>query len=309
MAAYKPRVSIGMPVFNGESYLEETLESILIQTFQDFELIISDNASTDKTKDICQAYAVQDSRIQYYCNEQNLGAAKNYNQVFALSSGEYFKWVAHDDPCAPRCLETCVNILDREPEIIMCYPKTILIDEHGDIIEYHHDGFNLYSSKPYERLQKSFYVSAWCHPVFGLIRADVLKRTGLIGSYASSDKVLLGELAILGKCYEVPEYLAYRRLHPQISTRVYITDAAMDAWFDPTTKSVLAPRWRRLVELHKAIQRAHLNPYNLIRCYIELGRFYLSVKRMAGVGKDLKQIGRRASHIFSKHKHETQNTA
>ena len=88
----RSRVSIGLPVYNGEKYLEQALISILSQTYTDFELIISDNASTDRTQAICREYAAKDPRIRYYCNEENLGAAPNHNRVFELASGEYFKW-------------------------------------------------------------------------------------------------------------------------------------------------------------------------------------------------------------------------
>lgn len=83
----EPRVSIGLPVYNGEVFLAETLNSILSQTFQDFELIICDNASTDQTQEICRKFARQDERIRYYRNEANLGAAKNFNRVFSLARG------------------------------------------------------------------------------------------------------------------------------------------------------------------------------------------------------------------------------
>ena len=97
----KSRVSIGMPVFNGEKYLRESIESILDQTYQNFELIISDNASTDRTQEICLEYARKDNRISYYRNDKNLGGPRNYNRVFELSSAEYFKWAAYDDVLAP----------------------------------------------------------------------------------------------------------------------------------------------------------------------------------------------------------------
>jgi glycosyltransferase involved in cell wall biosynthesis len=301
MSKEKPRVSIGMPVYNGEDYIEEALDSLLPQTSDDFELIISDNASTDKTHKICMAYAAKDKRIHYYRNKKNLGAAYNYNRLFELAVGKYFKWAAHDDKCAPEYIERCVEVLDREPEAIMCYPRTILIDEHGDIIEYHNDGFDLRSPKPYERFRQYFRSSAWCHPVFGLVRTEVLGKTGFIGDFASSDKVLLGEFALQGKCYEVPEHLAYRRIHPHTSTNTHLTDEEMAAWFNPDKKrSVLAPRWKRMLELGKAIKRARLSPYNELRCYIELGLFYLSPGRFVGAGKDLKQVGRVISRTFSR---------
>ena len=97
-----PRVSVGIPVFNGERFLAETIESILAQTFKDFEIVISDNASTDRTEEICRSYAARDPRIRYNRNDTNRGAAWNHNRVFELARGEYFKWQSHDDFCAPR---------------------------------------------------------------------------------------------------------------------------------------------------------------------------------------------------------------
>ena len=108
-----PRVSIGLTVFNSERYLDESIQSLLSQTFQDFELIISDNASTDRTKDIALTYAARDHRVRYVRNRMNIGVAGNFNQVFRLSSGEFFKWAAYDDLCAPDFLFRCVEVLDR----------------------------------------------------------------------------------------------------------------------------------------------------------------------------------------------------
>ena len=109
-----PRVSIGMPVYNGEEFLERALDSLLAQSFSDFELIISDNASQDKTQEICLRYAARDPRVKYYRNETNIGAAENFNRVFALSSGEYFKWAGHDDSWTPDYLERCVSSVTRQ---------------------------------------------------------------------------------------------------------------------------------------------------------------------------------------------------
>lgn len=292
----KPRVSIGLPVYNGENYLASTIESILAQTYPDFELIIADNASTDRTAEICQQYAEKDARVRYERHTQNLGAAKNYNYVFHVARGEYFKWVAHDDPLAPDALARCVDALDAHPEVIMAYPRTILIDGQGEVIEFHKDGFHLMMDRPCDRLRQAFSSSAWCHPVFGLVRTDVLGKTGLIGSYPSSDKVLLAEFAIVGKCFEVPEHLAYRRLHEQISTEVNQTDEDMAAWFDPQAKHVVtAPRWRRLWEIHKAILRSPHNFGERLHCYFVLMQHYIAPTRFRGALRDLAQIVRRGS--------------
>jgi len=128
----KPSVSIGMPIYNAEKFLRQALDALLGQTFGDFELIISDNGSTDGSEAICREYASKDSRIKYYKNETNLGAAKNFNRVFELSRGEYFKWASHDDICDPEYLERCVELLDRNPAVVLCYPKANTIDEQGN---------------------------------------------------------------------------------------------------------------------------------------------------------------------------------
>src|SRR5215831_17134423 len=96
-----PVATIGIPVYNGEAYLEEAIRSALAQTADDLEVVISDNASTDRTAEICNDYAQQDSRVRYFRNPRNLGAAPNYNIVLANARGRYFKWLAHDDRISP----------------------------------------------------------------------------------------------------------------------------------------------------------------------------------------------------------------
>src|SRR5215211_4893186 len=92
-----PQVSIGLPVYNGERYLALCLDSMLAQSFKEFEIVISDNASTDQTAEICRSYQNKDRRIRYFRNEQNAGAAWNHNRVFELSSAPLLKWAACDD--------------------------------------------------------------------------------------------------------------------------------------------------------------------------------------------------------------------
>src|SRR6267142_5432239 len=100
----RPKVSVGLPVYNGEKYLPNTLKRLLEQDFEDFELIVSDNASTDGTPEICRMFAEQDPRVHYVRNEANIGLAANHNRTFELSRGELFKWAAHDDDFPPAML-------------------------------------------------------------------------------------------------------------------------------------------------------------------------------------------------------------
>lgn len=274
-----PRVSIGMPVYNGENYVSKALDSLLSQTFEDFELIISDNCSVDKTQEICQAYAVKDSRIRYYRNQENIGAAKNFNRVFELSNGQYFKWAAHDDVCAPEYFEKCVQVLDVEPSVVLCYPRTIINDELKRKLVRYVDGFNLTASKPYERYKKYhelFRKINEAHPIFGIIRAKILKRTPLIGSYDASDQVLLGELALYGKFYEIPEYLFFRRNHPQRLMIKYLSSRSRLTWFDPKKKGKLQlVAWTMLLEHIRVLKRVQIANNEKIACYFQLAKWII----------------------------------
>lgn len=269
-----PMVTIGLPVFNGEDYLALALDALLAQTYTDFELVISDNGSTDQTQAICERYAAKDTRIRYYRSPVNQGAAWNYNRVFALARGKYFRWTSHDDLCAPTHLERCVAVLEARLEVVLCYPKSIFIDEHGNEVRKHEDGMNLRATKPHERLRN--FLPGACNPVFGLIRADVLKTTALIGSYVGSDEILLWQLALRGQFYEVPEYLFFRRYHPRSSVRANPDYRSRTRWFDPKRRQRFHfPLWNHFYRRALSISQVPLQIDEKVLCYIEMAKPYL----------------------------------
>jgi glycosyltransferase involved in cell wall biosynthesis len=242
-----PRVSIGIPVYNGENYLEYAINSLLQQSFKDFEIIISDNASTDKTEEICQSFQSQDGRIRYYRNPINLGAASNYKKVFQLARGEFFKWMAHDDMCSSNYLEECVRVLEADLSVVMSFPRVSLIDKdnkplpliaentyqtsEGKIILINQQ-LNFRSSSPSERYSEVLFRVTECYEFFGLSRTDIIKRTSQHDAYYGSDKVLLTELSLMGKLQEVPNAIGYFRLHAEQSQS--IRDAKERAsWISP----------------------------------------------------------------------------
>ena len=261
MTDRSPRVSIGLPVYNGQAYLTSTLDSLLGQDFEDFELIVSDNASTDATQEICRAYARRDRRIRYYRNSRNLGAAPNYNRVFKLARGALFKWAPHDDLYRPSYLRRCVETLDEAgANVVLCYPHTLLIDEAGHVYGEYDEGPVVCGATPSERLSRllSNHMT-WCHPVVGLIRTDVLKTTKLIGSYPGADHTLLAELALRGEFREVPERLFLRRTVQGSSPSLHATPDIEEraAWFDTNRSGRLVlPRMRLAWEHVKAVCRA-----------------------------------------------------
>jgi glycosyltransferase involved in cell wall biosynthesis len=229
MNKQRPRVSIGLPVYNGEEYLRKCLNSILAQTYQDFELIISDNASLDGTEAICREYASRDSRIRYYRNSENLGANPNFNRTVELAQGDYFKWMAYDDILAPTYLARCVEVLEQNPTVVLCHTQTVFIDRDGDVIPYHPqkssfvDKFgsvypkeppkNLDALWPHQRYEAVLQAMLWCYECFGMMRLDQLRSTGLFGDYYGADKVLLSQMCLLGPFAEVPEPLFFNRRH------------------------------------------------------------------------------------------------
>lgn len=268
-----PRVSIGMPVYNGEKYIRAAIDSILAQSFDDFELIISDNASIDATERICREYAAKDRRIQYYRNSTNLGAAKNFNRVFELSSGEYFKWAAHDDLCARTFIARCVRMLDGDGSVVLCHAKTKIIDEQGRILSLYDKKRCTNSPIVHSRFHDLVLLHIMCFEIFGLIRAEILRQTPLISNFTSTDRILLGELSLHGRFFEIPEYLFFRRNHPQCSSNVF-NKRTIVVWLDPSNAGRLAlPRWTIFLELCKALKRAKLDWRERTGCYMVMAKW------------------------------------
>ncbi len=253
-----PRLSIGLPVYNGEAFLAQALDSILAQTYTDFELIIVDNASTDRTQAIIQDYASQDKRIRVQRNETNVGAARNFNLAFELASGEYFKWAAHDDVLDPRFLERCIHVLDQDSSVVLCYSRVAEIDDAGNRIGSYDYPMNVDAASPVDRFHDLVLVEHFCIAIFGVLRRDILQNTPLIGSFVGSDRVLLAELALRGRFCELPDYLFFRREHPNTSGRAYSVYRRLQ-WFDPKQgKKVYLPYWKTGLEFYRVANRVPL---------------------------------------------------
>ncbi len=268
-----PRVSIGLPVYNGQDYLGAALDSLLAQTCADFELIISDNGSTDGTERICREYARRDPRIRYYRVEQNRGAAWNFNRVFDLATAPYFKWAAHDDCCAPTCIEKCVEKLDGDPGLVLCHSRVAIIDEEGRPVEDYAVGLGrIDSPRPRDRFLDTILIRHRCYHIFGVMRREVLARTPRIANYIGSDLPLLAELSLHGRFCELPERLFISRDHKQRSVRASL--AKMPAWFDPNRDGTVVFRyWRYLREYLRCVCVAPLPRDERLACYARIGRW------------------------------------
>ena len=276
MSGQRPRVSIGIPIYNGERYLGEALEAVLAQTFEDFELIISDNASTDGTEAICRSYASREPRVRYVRNETNIGAAGNHNRLVALARGDYFKWWSVDDLCTPTYLARCVEALDREPGAVLAYARAQWIGEDGKVLARservaQHADWPATPADRFRRLVEEFVDNGGVTGpiyVYGLIRSRALRQTQLIGNYIGADCNLLSELILLGRFVRVPECVLSIRVHPGSSS--WQTNLALDKqiqFWDPRIAgrlSTLVLQWRRYFQYAFTIFRSRLRPHEKI---------------------------------------------
>jgi len=232
----EPIVGIGLPVFNGERYLAQTIDSILAQTFENFELVICDNASTDRTQEIAEGYALRDARVRYYRNDRNLGAGPNYDLCFYRSRGEYFKWAAHDDLLAPDFIAQCVTLLDRNPDAVMSAVGVTHIDSEGRVLRVETFPCScLASPSPAARFTTTLlnrHGCASCVNFFGVFRRVALLTSQLHGNYGHSDSVLLAEMALRGPSVIVPAPLFFDRDHPGRLTNKGTSPTDMVGWWD-----------------------------------------------------------------------------
>lgn len=239
MVNLMPRVSIGLPVYNGAAYLEQSIRSVLDQTYTDLELIISDNASTDGTVAIIERLAAKDARIVFLQNDENRGAAWNYNAVFTAATGEFFRWHAHDDWFEPGLIAALVVALDSNPDAVLAHSWTRFVDDDGAFIREFHDDLGATDARPRRRLAEIVRRLTFCNAVFGLIRRTTLADTALIASFPGSDVSLLYELAVRGQFKVVPELLYVRR--PGNSIKSNLSTQAVAEWFDPRGRGKRRP--------------------------------------------------------------------
>jgi glycosyltransferase involved in cell wall biosynthesis len=266
----RPRVSVGLPVYNGENYLEASIRSILDQTFTDFELVICDNRSTDRTEEICRRFAADDPRVRYHRNPENVGAHRNHLRVYELSRGRYFRWTGHDDMMAPEFLERCVEVLDRDPRYVLAFSQFDVIDREGVLVGKGDlpPAFN--DPRPHRRL-RAFWDSTPVHQViYGVIRREALGRTQLMGDWYASDRALLIELALLGGFGRVEEVLFHHREH--VGRSDYQSNKQL-SWAPQTAGTPDLGYWKRLRHAAGLIGRLELPLGERLMVLLEYGRY------------------------------------
>lgn len=268
-----PRVTIGLPVRNGENYLRDAIESILAQSFTDFRLIIADNASDDSTEAICRGYVARDPRVSYHRHESNIGAAPNFNWIFGLNTSEYFKWAAHDDILGPDFLKVCVERLDREPDLALCHTLSVKIDGSRRVCGTYDDQLPLDGKRPRDRFRSILWVDHFTE-IWGVMRASDLRKTRLYGSYIGSDRTLLAELLLTGAIAYVPGYHFFRRDHDGCYCRSKQSAAERLRWFDPAkTHPVLNDGPAKLMAYLRAIRTHPMPMLDRAACVADLAKW------------------------------------
>lgn len=266
-----PRITVGVPVFNGERYLAATLDSLLNQTIDDFVVLVGDNASTDGTAEIIHAYAARDRRVRHVRHPRNLGAAANYSRLCELSETEFFRWSAADDCSQPRFLEACLEGLEHDPDAVLVYPRIMMIDARGEPIEEYDEGLHLPQTRAAVRFFTLLRNTRLCNALYGVGRTAVFRRTRLLGSYRGSDIVFQAELSLYGKILEVPETLLLRRMHADSFTRM---TREQQREFNNPNRSGGAElyHWRHMGEHLRSVVRAPLSLGERLRLLTGLAR-------------------------------------
>ena len=296
----RPLVSIGLPVYNAEKTLPRALESLLSQEMGDFEVIVSDNASTDRTREIVEEMASSDSRVKFYRNEKNLGAWFNFDRTFALAKGKFFKWASDDDWFSPSILGKAVDVLDSNPEVSLCTWLERMVDVEG--VERRRYTFEqrwaVESEDPGERFLQFLHAKkrgSKGDPIYGLMRAETARQTRLLeAGLWIPNFIMMGELAVLGPWVTIPEVLVDRgypsgpaRWGDELSVRNVIRH------FDPPNGEQLWPHWRFMAQhfsiVHK-FKKFKVPTVERPKLYFEIGMHFAKLWR--GLAYDIGEAGR-----------------
>lgn len=296
-----PRLSIGLPVYNGEKFLSESIEALLGQTYEDFELIISDNASTDSTPVICEKYAKLDSRIRYYRQEHNIGCAPNHNFVIMQARAELFKTASHDDLYGRDLLRSCVDALDEHPKVVLAHSWSAVIDSSGMVTELVDYPVDTAAERAADRF-RSMLFDGWGDDEGGVIRMSVLRRIALHDSYHFADRTFTTEIGLHGPFYMVPDWLYFRRKHAgQGGARGNVKARCTN--LDPRRASRLRHPASRLYAEYilgyvTAIRRAPISAAERRECYQLLTR-WAAGRALPVVSRSLSRSGLRTEESTS----------
>ncbi|MDF8266485.1 glycosyltransferase family 2 protein [Luteipulveratus flavus] len=281
-----PLLSVGIPVYNGEKYLAEALDSIRAQTLTDIEILIADNGSTDGTEQICRAAAAADPRVRYLRSETNLGGPRNLNRLVEESTAPLFKWAFYDDRCAPTFLEACVRTLEAHPDAVLAHPRVLTIDEASQLTGGRDDADLQLDLEPAHRRLAQLYVRIAEQALFGVIRTDSLRRTRGIQPLLSDGFILLTELCLQGPFVGVPEQLLYLRDHGEQHGG---NRASEMRWLGSRRRARVFGYTQVTGHLLAAVRRCDLDAAEKARCAATVGRHW-TLRTWRSSASDVKHL-------------------
>lgn len=290
-----PRVSFAIPVRNGERFLGRALDSLLAQDFDDFEIVVCDNASTDKTPEVMRRYAERDRRVRCVLNEEDIGQIENFNRVCELSRGEFFRWMGADDWLEPAYARKCVAVLDTRPDAVGVTTQWRFMDDAGRIESIDVPGPRVDAPNPYQRLCLTLRLlqnpqALLFDPIYSLIRRDALQRTGLLPINPWTDRLLAIELCLLGSFCHLDDCLSTRR-------------AAFERWKErlPRYHERLGRKRGHRVMLYvgcaKIVQRAPLSTGQKLGCFGATFAYWLRDDIRRRGQRIMRSLERRAQRV------------
>ncbi len=283
-----PLISVGVPVYQGEQFLDETLYALRKQDYPNLEIVISDNASTDRTSEIIAHHESDDERVRSIHQDTNIGAAENYNEVFRASSGVFFAWNAHDDLTTSDFFRLGCEALDSDPIAVVAIARPFRVDIDGEKLEEFDISEDLYSVEPHVRFRAAAR-SAPASLIFGIYRREQLESTGLHGHFAGSDRNLVAEAMLYGRVTHAGNSEFHLREHQHRSVRSHGRSGDnrlshdRNAWYDPTRENRLVfPNWRRFGSYIAAVTAAPLGIAESLRCYLTVGQLLFDDRMKLG---------------------------
>ncbi len=290
----RPRISFAIPVRNGERFIGRAIDSLLAQDFDDLEVVICDNASTDGTGEIVRRYIERDLRVRYTRNVEDIGQIENFNRVFALSQGDYFRWMGADDWLEPAYARKCVAALDARPDAVGVTTQWRFMDDEGNIDSIDVPGPRVDAPTPFQRLCRALLLlqtppALLFDPIYSLIRRDALRQTDMLPINAWTDRLLAVELCLLGPFCHLEDCLSTRR-------------ASFERWkvrlprYSDRLKEKRGHRVMLYAGYAAIVHRTPLDSWQKMSCWFAILYYWLREDIRRRVKRIVKRFKRRQQH-------------
>lgn len=272
-ASLETQVTIGLPIYNSGAHLTLAVESLLSQTYRNIRLLISDNASTDGSEQICRTFAELDSRVTYVRLDRNIGGIGNHQRVRQLAKTPYFMWAAGDDIWEPTYIEECMRILVADADVVVAYTLNAEMDEEGRPVRVVEPGPPLDTNDAVARFAALTDINSVIEPFYGIIRTEQLHRAAPLFLHPGFDRILFAELSLYGKLRQVPNPLYHRRRHPGQSSACPSMRSSY-LWANPNRpRRLVWPHIEYLLHFASVARRAAPNLRILIDCWRHMARW------------------------------------